>query len=248
MLGLGTSITHPDYMASGSYIQANGAALGLQLWLPNASNDPFSDALTLNGSDVSQWNDKSGNSNHARQSTASFQPAAADGGADFTKADSHRLDLSSDLVLGQFHIFMVLELDTLVNETILGNTGDSGEFIRIVDANSYRHKANSGVETVIFDYTSGKTVSTGTKFLYEVFRDANSIEVFVDGDHFTASVASGSNQSDPNKPITINQIATQRNNSTNLDGHIYEVVIFNEVLGGDVLTNVRNEINTRNGL
>ena len=247
MLGLGTSIIHPDYIASGSYIQANGAAIGLQLWLPNASNDPFSSALTLNGSDVSQWSDKSGNSNHARQTTASFQPAAADGGADFDGSDD-RLDLSSDIALGQFHIFMVLELDGLVNETILGNTGNSGEFIRIVDANSYRHKAASGTETVIFDYTSGKTVSTGTKFLYEVFRDANSIEVFVDGDHFTASVASGSNQSDPNKPITINQIATQRNNSANTDGHIYEVVVFNEVLGGDVLTNVRNEINTRNGL
>ena len=247
MLGLGTSITHPDYIASGSYMQANGASIGLQLWLPNASGE-FSDVLTLNGSDISQWGDRSGNNNHARQTTASFQPAAADGGADFTSDNADRLDLSSNLALTQFHIFMVLELDSLSNETIFGNAGDSGEFIRIVDANSYRHKASAGTETVIFDYTSGKTISTGTKFLYEIFRDTDSIEVFVDGDHFTASPASGSNTSNPSKPLTINQIATQRNNAANADGHIYEVAIFNEVLTGDTLTNVRNEINTRNGL
>ena len=242
MLGLGTSITHPDYIDSGFSLTAIGPSIGLQLWLPNGS-----DNLTLNGSDVSQWSDKSGNDNHARQTTASFQPAAADGGADFDGSDD-RLDLSTDLVLGQFHVFMVLELDSLTNETILGNAGDSGEFIRITDANSYRHKSSSGSETVTFDYTSGKTVSTGTKFLYEVNRDTDSVEVFVNGDHFTASPASGSNASDPSKPITINQIATQRNNAANTDGHIYEVVIFDEVLGGDTLTNVRNDINTRNGL
>ena len=91
-------------------------------------------------------------------------------------------------------------------------------------------------------------MSAGTKFLYEVFRDSDSVEVFVDSDNFTASPASGSNASNPGKPLTINQIATQRNNSTCVDGHIYEVVIFDEVLSGDTLTNVRNDINTRNGL
>ena len=33
-----------------------------------------SSTLTLNGSTVSQWNDKSGNSNHQAQTTASAQP------------------------------------------------------------------------------------------------------------------------------------------------------------------------------
>ena len=43
---------------------------GLQLWLD--ADD--SDTITLNGSTVSQWNDKSGNDYHVSQGTASNQP------------------------------------------------------------------------------------------------------------------------------------------------------------------------------
>ena len=43
---------------------------GLQLWLD--AND--SETITLNGSTVSQWDDKSGNDYHVTQSTASYQP------------------------------------------------------------------------------------------------------------------------------------------------------------------------------
>ena len=51
----------------------NPSVLGadLALWLD--ADD--ADTITLNGSTVSQWDDKSGNDNHAAQSTASFQPA-----------------------------------------------------------------------------------------------------------------------------------------------------------------------------
>ena len=43
---------------------------GLQLWLD--ADD--SETITLNGSTVSQWDDKSGNDYHVSQSTASYQP------------------------------------------------------------------------------------------------------------------------------------------------------------------------------
>lgn len=50
---------------------------GLQLWLDGA------DELnkTLNGSNVSAWNDKSGNARHATQATPANQPANISGGA-----------------------------------------------------------------------------------------------------------------------------------------------------------------------
>jgi hypothetical protein len=43
----------------------------LALWLDAADTD----SITLNGSNVSQWDDKSGNGNHVSNSTASTQPA-----------------------------------------------------------------------------------------------------------------------------------------------------------------------------
>jgi hypothetical protein len=55
--------------ALSSWIAAPDIA-GLQLWLD--ADD--SDTITLNGSTVSQWNDKSGNGYHVSQATASNQP------------------------------------------------------------------------------------------------------------------------------------------------------------------------------
>lgn len=46
---------------------------GLALWLDGSDSSTF----TLNGSTISQWNDKSGNGRHFSQSTASLQPAPA---------------------------------------------------------------------------------------------------------------------------------------------------------------------------
>jgi hypothetical protein len=46
---------------------------GLQLWLDGSDSSVF----TLNGSTVSQWRDKSGNSRHFAQATAAQQPVAA---------------------------------------------------------------------------------------------------------------------------------------------------------------------------
>lgn len=64
-------------MATGFPIIFGG---GLQAWTPAAiqtalwldANDP--NTITLNGSTVSQWNDKSGNGRNAAQSTAANQP------------------------------------------------------------------------------------------------------------------------------------------------------------------------------
>ena len=239
MLGLGNRIISSQNPSTGGFSLTDVS--GLQLWLKNGGDQ------TLNSGNISQWNDDSGNNNHATQSTASFQPQADGGGALLDGSDD-RLDLTSDIALQQFHMFFVLDLDGLVNETLFGNSGNNGQFSRIQDSNTYRHKFNNSNEIKVFDYASGKTVSTGTKFLYEFFRDSDSIEVFVDGDAFTP-VSSGANDSDPSShTVTINQLFTQQNNASNLDGHVFEVAMFNAVLTGSDLTNVRNDINTRNGL
>lgn len=69
MLGLGKSLVH-----------SNGSVAPLPLWTPSQISTAFwvdaSDASTviLNGSTVSQWNDKSGNNRHATQATPAKQP------------------------------------------------------------------------------------------------------------------------------------------------------------------------------
>ncbi|MFM6671211.1 MAG: hypothetical protein ACKPJO_13945, partial [Dolichospermum sp.] len=64
--------------------------LGKKLWTPaQISTDLWLDAadastITLNGSTVSQWNDKSGNGRDATQATASLQPTYANNALIFT--------------------------------------------------------------------------------------------------------------------------------------------------------------------
>jgi len=85
--------------------------------------------------------------------------------------------------------------------------------------------------------------------MYEVVRSADeTIEVFRNnGEHLTAT-PSGSNASSLLATFAINQLFTQQNNSTNINGHVFEFVLFGKEQTGDNLTNVRNDILTRNGL
>jgi hypothetical protein len=66
-LGLGTVISLSGNVA-GAWTPAE--LTGLALWLDAAD----SSTITLNGTDVSQWDDKSGNGNHVSNATAATQP------------------------------------------------------------------------------------------------------------------------------------------------------------------------------
>jgi len=242
MLGLGNSITGGAALESAFDITT---VSNLEIWLKNGGTQ------TLNSGNIAQWNDESGNDNHAVQTTAGFQPQADGGGALLDGSDD-RFDMTSGLTLEAFHLFIVLDLDTLTNQTLIGKSDDSGNFIRITDADGYRHKSRNGGETVIFEYTSGKTLSADTKFMYEVtreYRQESEIEVFRNnGEHLNETPSSGSNASEVTNGFAVDQLFTQRNNSTNINGHVYEFVLFSTQLSGDDLTNVRNDILTRNGL
>jgi hypothetical protein len=233
MLGLGNSITGGAALEDAFSLTS---VSGLQLWLKNGGNQ------TLNSGNIAQWNDDSGNNNHATQSNASFQPSADGGGAEFDGSDD-RFDLTSDIVLNAYHIFIVLETDTTSNETFLG--GAAGEFIRIRTSSQVRAKHNSVTTDINFD--SGKTWSANTKALFEVIRkDDDDFDIFVDKIHYT-STTSTTNDTSANA-ITLSAVATQVGNSATTDGHIYELAIFNAPITGADLTSVRDDISTRNGL
>lgn len=99
-------------------IDFNPAKLsGLTLWLD--ADD--SDTITLNGSDVSQWDDKSVSGNNATQSTANDQPlydtaSINNKNAVYFDGVSEFLDLDSlTSVTNDFTIFVVIEFDVAVS-------------------------------------------------------------------------------------------------------------------------------------
>jgi len=73
----------------------------LALWLDAAD----SSTITLNGSTVSQWDDKSGNNNNASQATATLQPSLSGNDIIFDGADDG-FNLTSQ-VLGEMYIYTV---------------------------------------------------------------------------------------------------------------------------------------------
>lgn len=103
------------------------------LWDPSQLSglDAWYDAddastLTLSGSAVSQWNDKSGNNHHASQSTQALQPALTTGGLnglDVVTLTQDYLDVPSLQLSGWDHqVFVVATLES-----------SSGNFGRLVD-------------------------------------------------------------------------------------------------------------------
>jgi hypothetical protein len=93
----------------------------LALWLDAGD----SGTVILNGSDVSEWRDKSGNDRHASQATPSNQPAytsAGQNGLNTITLDGSNdgLSLAADLSLGSAHSIFVVAKN---NATITAATG-----------------------------------------------------------------------------------------------------------------------------
>ena len=75
----------------------NPSMLGPALWLDAAD----ASTITLNGSTVSQWSDKSGNANHVFQATPSKQPTPMTGEIDFDGIDD-MLTAASPVLTGSY--------------------------------------------------------------------------------------------------------------------------------------------------
>lgn len=89
--------------------------LGLTLWLDGSDYS----TITLNGSNISQWDDKSGNGNHATQTTQINQPLYVSNGlnnqgiAKFEDGESHYFNFPTAVFQGltEFTTFMVIKKD-----------------------------------------------------------------------------------------------------------------------------------------
>ena len=87
------------------------------LWLDAAD----ADTITLNGSNVSQWDDKSGNSRHATQGSSTAQPAYVTGGSN--GLNTIRFDGTNDLLTSPQSINIQSAQTFVVGKTISGAIG-----------------------------------------------------------------------------------------------------------------------------
>lgn len=238
MLGLGNSITSSPAISQPFSI---GDISGLQLWLKYNT-----DITTVSGA-VSQWNDQSGNDRHASQATASRRPAFSSGDVDFDGTDD-RLELDSNLSFGVVSFFAVIDPQqaTPTTESVVGSS--SVNYIRV-------HQGGD-VDRVTFRVTSGN-ISDQTnltedlptdKFLLTVIRQSGTTDNVIVRVNGSVVTHTANDDSDSSDNFTIKTIATSGGGLNPFDGLINEIAAYNvEVSGGD-LTNVENDIMTRNSI
>jgi len=111
-LGLGINQRAENLEGMGGFDISNVS--GLQRWYK------FQTGITLNGSNVSKWDDQSGNNVHLTQSTATQQPSYNSGNLGFDRVND-KMSMDSNIALTTFTIFMVISTDTTSsnNQTLL---------------------------------------------------------------------------------------------------------------------------------
>ena len=205
MLGLGNSITSSEIYDRFTPTQI----ANLKLWLQNGV-----------GNTAARWDDSSGNSNHAEQSDSNFQATASDGGLEFDASDDY-YDID-DIEISEREaliIFVVIELDNVGNDTILGIDA-TAEFIEIQTNKVIRIKIDGTTVQAAF---SGATFTNDTKHILAIQREegaTGNVNIFKNGTLLTptSQVANAG-------AITFKTIGS-RGSDRFFDGHILELLVY----------------------
>lgn len=244
MFGLGAGITHFDTPDSPALETGNSY---LELWLK------FNTGITESSNNVSAWADQSGNNNHALQTTGSRQPTLDTNRLAFNvdSDDDQRLDLESNIDLGEFTIIASLEVSHRETIGLMGSASDN--CLRFhqggdVDRISLLLPSTTDEDADMLNLTAD--IPHRTKFIFSMTRAAgpdDNVIVRFDGSDVT-DTNSGRDDSDPANTFIVNDIGTAAGNFANWRGYISEMAIFKTALSNDDLTRIENEISTRTGV
>tara|TARA_R100000734_G_C3319284_1_gene114962 strand:- start:10406 stop:11107 length:702 start_codon:yes stop_codon:yes gene_type:complete len=209
---------------------------GLQLWFRRQS------FITHDTDGVSKWEDISGNNNDATQSDNAKKPRYS--GALTVDFEGHNtLTLGSQINLGAFTIIMAIdpaETATLSNEAPLGKGGnDQIKMYRGAANNRIALKAN-GVQSDI--NPMGTTFPT-SQFLLTCVREAGGrFKVRINKSEVGAVVT------DVTDLFDITQIGSGDITTTEFNGAINEIAVWDREINSTDLSNAENNISDRNGI
>lgn len=211
---------------------------GLKLWLKNNTG------ITESGGFISSWADQSGNSNNAIQATSGRQPVLSGSNITFDGVDD-RFELTSQISLSSFSTFMVINPDAIKSMGVFGSA--SNQCVRVhqgADADRVLVKGlagDSNQEDLTQDLPLGN-------FLLSVTRDVSSstdnVRVFIN----TTDVTDTANDSMIPAPLTVNTVGSCTGAFLPFDGTINELAIYDTLLTSDEISDVQNNIMSRNGL
>jgi len=157
-------------------------------WTPSSDNVvawyKMATGIILNGSDVSEWRDSSGNGYTMSQSDTAQQPAYSAGVLTFDptsseclELDGTQIQLANDFTVGiRFNV-------TLTTGTLLADQTETGEFLRFQASNKLRLKIDG---TAPLDLTLNSGNFSGEQYMV-LTRSSGTVNLWVDGVQQTSS-------------------------------------------------------------
>lgn len=151
-------------------------------WTPGSDNVvawyKMATGIVLNGSDVSEWRDSSGNGYTMSQSDAAQQPAYSAGVLTFNPANIECLELSgSDIELANDFTIGIRFNVAATTGTLLADNTAVGEFLRFQSSNTLRLKIDG---TAPLDLTLNSGTFTGEQYIV-LTRSSGTVNLWVDG-------------------------------------------------------------------
>jgi len=210
MLGLKQSLSLSSNRALGGWTPDNEGT-GLVAWYKNK------EGITLNGSNVSRWNDSSSNDHNMGQETEEKQPAynASTGALTFDKTASQSLQTTSQISISSEFTIGVRLNPSSVNIVVLGDNTQPAEFLKIMTTTSLRVSTDGS----LVDITVNDGDLTADNYLVVTRNSSNLVSLYINGTLQTDTETLAGT-------VDIDAIGVRRINNNPYDGIIKEVQIY----------------------
>ena len=198
----------------------------LEAWYQNAVG------ITLNGGDVSQWDDSSSNSYDMVQATATEQPAYFGGVLTFVSADTNNLQTAGQISLADdFTLGLRINTST-TNGSFLADNTSANEFFKYGAADRVQFRiAGSATSNLILD--SG---TFGDDYIV-ITRSSDVLRLYKNGVAQTGTTPTVAGT------CLIDVIGLRRTDLNAFDGTIKEIQIYNSS-SADLTANVNDRLST----
>jgi hypothetical protein len=214
----------------------------LALWLDAADTS----TITLNGSNVSQWNDKSGNGRHVLQATASQQPSYNATG--LNGKPTVVFDGVGDILLNQnagslgvtnVSMFMVTRYVTAVSEDLamgIGQTGQNGKIRAFYRASGRSTQGFGGWSRDVNDSSLSVDIG-GVHHIFGIVQPSmTGVNLFRDGTAATGNPYPLTNPATSLEPVNFNGFSIGSLQGASVSSYYSNIEISEAILCYDVLS------------
>ena len=198
---------------------------------------------------VAQWDDSSGNDNHATQGTSGDQAAASGGGLLFVDTEGDHYDLVTDIEFSAQEGFTIFTTITLTehdtNQTLLGQNNVDHFLEFVTGGNNLKVRTNSATTTISPGDGSQGDFEAGEKFILTVVRESGStgnLHVYKNG----VLLAQDSQAANAGAAEFIS--VGVRNANRFLNALLLDLAIYEKQLDADELANAHSYLTSYHGL